>query len=75
MSDLPAELVGQAPLVAVFLWAALQAKREILDRFDRVSVRVDEVRDELRDLRIDLAMKAGEPPPPSTRGRLNGRGA
>ncbi len=53
-SNLPPELVSQMPIVAVLLWIGMQSRKELLAALDRLSDRIDDVRLEVRALRVDL---------------------
>jgi len=53
-SNLPPELVSQMPLVAVLLWIGVQSRKEMLAALNRLSDRIDQVRLEVRALRVDL---------------------
>jgi len=71
-SNLPPELVSQMPLVAVLLWIGVQSRKEMLAALTRLSDRIDQVRLEVRALRVDIghprALEDDEQPP------LNGGG-
>jgi len=53
-SNLPPELVSQMPLVAVLLWIGVQSRKEMLAALARLSDRIDQVRLEVRALRVDI---------------------
>jgi len=53
-STLPPELVSQMPLVAVLLWIGVQSRKEILAALAGLTERIDQVRLEVRALRVDL---------------------
>ena len=53
-SNLPPELVSQMPLVAVLLWIGVQSRKEMLAALTRLSDRIDQVRLEVRALRVDI---------------------
>lgn len=53
-SALPPELVSQMPLVAVLLWIGVQSRKELIAAIERLSERIDQVRAEVRALRVDL---------------------
>lgn len=53
-STLPPELVSQMPLVAVLLWIGVQSRKEILAALTGLTERIDQVRLEVRALRVDL---------------------
>ena len=53
-SALPPELVAQMPLVAVLLWIGIQARKEVLAALTGLTERIDQVRLEVRALRVDL---------------------
>jgi|GEM_PF-2473124 len=56
-SNLPPELVSQMPIVAVLLWIGVQSRKELLAALDRLSDRIDDVRLEVRALRVDLGRR------------------
>jgi len=74
-SNLPPELVSQMPMVAVLLWIGVQSRKEMLAALNRLSDRIDQVRLEVRALRVDLGRPddidgdlppvAPAPPPPA----------
>jgi len=74
-SSLPPELVSQMPLVAVLLWIGVQSRKEMLAALNRLTERIDQVRLEVRALRVDLGRTddldddlppvAPAPPPPA----------
>ncbi len=73
-STLPPELVGQMPLVALLLWIGIQSRKELLAAMASLTERVDQVRLEVRALRVDLGRDvldddlppaAPAPPPPT----------
>ena len=71
-SNLPPELVSQMPLVAVLLWIGVQSRKEMLAALTRLSDRIDQVRLEVRALRVDIGhgrVPEDDQPP------LNGGGA
>ena len=83
-SNLPPELVSQMPMVAVLLWIGVQSRKEMLAALNRLSDRIDQVRLEVRALRVDLGRPAdldddlppvAPAPPPPTPIALAGREA
>jgi hypothetical protein len=74
-SALPPELVGQMPIVAVLLWIGVQSRKEMVAAITRLTERIDQVRLEVRALRVDLGRTddldddlppvAPAPPPPA----------
>ena len=74
-SALPPELVSQMPIVAVLLWIGVQSRKEMVAAITRLTERVDQVRLEVRALRVDLGRfddidgdlppVAPAPPPPA----------
>ena len=66
-SNLPPELVSQMPMVAVLLWIGVQSRKELLGAIRELSQRIDQVRLEVRALRVDL----GRPLPPDDEAPLN----
>jgi hypothetical protein len=73
-SALPPELVSQMPIVAVLLWIGVQSRKEMVAAITRLTERIDQVRLEVRALRVDLGRVddidddlppvAPAPPPP-----------
>ena len=74
-STLPPELASQMPLVAMLLWIGVQSRKEMLAAIARLTERIDQVRLEVRALRVDLGRPddldddlppvAPAPPPPA----------
>ena len=74
-SALPPELVSQMPIVAVLLWIGVQSRKEMVAAITRLTERIDQVRLEVRALRVDLGRiddidgdlppVAPAPPPPT----------
>jgi len=73
-STLPPDLVAQMPLVALLLWIGLQSRKEMVAAIERLTERIDQVRLEVRALRVDLGRDvvdddlppvAPAPPPPT----------
>ena len=74
-SALPPELVSQMPIVAVLLWIGVQSRKEMVAAITRLTERIDQVRLEVRALRVDLGRVddidddlppvAPAPPPPA----------
>lgn len=44
---MPPEIWEQAPVVAVILWIGIQSRREVIQRFDKITDRLDAVLVEL----------------------------
>ena len=57
LSDLPPELISQAPLAAVLWWIGVQARKELLAGITRLEQGLGGVRGELRSLRRDLGQQ------------------